>query len=247
MCNPSWLYRPAPAVALSGLSGLSASAIVTDCNNLALLNIGQESQELPSLGRRAEINDRQNLVLCTCKLGRPARKSTLFVRNILIFINKFYNHSFRGNSPRTAIERRGGHVSTSIGTSEQDLRNPANPLLDVHGLAALLGVSAQSIPAQRSRTPHKLPPPFLTRPLRWRREAVVQWMQKQEHMEVARAAEQLRTGDRPARRRGTARVIQVCVRYGTRARGSRWSSRPAIIGIIAFRARSLGTVTRCAA
>lgn len=138
-------------------------------------------------------------------------------------------------------------MNTSDDTPEQDLRNPSNAVLDIHGLSALLGISAQSIPAQRSRTPHKLPPPFLTRPLRWRREAVVEWMRKQEQLEVARASEQLRTGDRPARRRGTAGVNRVCVRYGTRARGSRWSSRPAVIGIFAFRASSLGTVTRCAA
>lgn len=106
-------------------------------------------------------------------------------------------------------------MNTSDDTPEQDLRNPANAVLDINGLAALLGISAQSIPAQRSRTPHKLPPPFLTRPLRWRREAVVQWMQKQEQMEVARATEQLRTGDRSARRRGTARVIRVCGKKGT--------------------------------
>lgn len=38
-------------------------------------------------------------------------------------------------------------------------------------------------------------------------------------MEVARAAEQLRTGDRPARRRGTAGVRQVCSAWGPAERG----------------------------
>lgn len=138
-------------------------------------------------------------------------------------------------------------MKTSDDTSEQDLRNPTNAVLNVHGLAALLGVSAQSIPAQRSRTPHRLPPPFLARPLRWRREAVVQWMQKQEHMEVARAAEQLRTGDRPARRRGTAGVRQVCVLTGTRARGSRRQIRRTSIGGFGFRVSTLGAITWSAA
>ena len=61
-----------------------------------------------------------------------------------------------------------------------DLKNPDSTILDIDGLAALLGISAASIPAQRSRSPEKLPPPFLSRPLRWRRETVVRWMDQQE-------------------------------------------------------------------
>lgn len=60
------------------------------------------------------------------------------------------------------------------------LKNPENSILDVDGLAALLGISSASIPSQRSRSPEKLPPPYLTRPLRWRRETVVGWMKEQE-------------------------------------------------------------------
>lgn len=70
-----------------------------------------------------------------------------------------------------------------------NLKSPDNTILDVDGLAALLGISPATIPAQRSRTPHKLPPPYLSRPLRWRREAVLLWIQEREN--AARASAQL--------------------------------------------------------
>ena len=68
-------------------------------------------------------------------------------------------------------------------------KSPDNAILDVDGLAALLGISPATIPTQRSRAPHKLPPPYLTRPLRWRRETVLLWIQEQEN--AARTAAQL--------------------------------------------------------
>lgn len=68
-------------------------------------------------------------------------------------------------------------------------KNPDNAILDVDGLAALLGISPTTIPTQRSRAPHKLPPPYLTRPLRWRRTTVLLWIQEQEN--AAHAAAQL--------------------------------------------------------
>lgn len=70
-----------------------------------------------------------------------------------------------------------------------DLRNPASPILDTHGLAALLGISPASIPALRSRSPDKLPPPFLSRPLRWRRETIIRWMDERERQEAIRCAQ----------------------------------------------------------
>lgn len=60
------------------------------------------------------------------------------------------------------------------------------PVLDRAGLADLLGVSAESIKQMRSRNPLALPPPFMNRPLRWRREAVLRWMERREQEEAAR-------------------------------------------------------------
>lgn len=60
------------------------------------------------------------------------------------------------------------------------------PVLDRAGLAELLGVSAESIKQMRSRNPLALPTPFLTRPLRWRREVVLRWMEQREREEAAR-------------------------------------------------------------
>lgn len=76
-----------------------------------------------------------------------------------------------------------------------DLRNPNNPILDVYGLAALLGISSASIPALRSRTPEKLPPPYLSRPLRWRRETAVRWMDEQERREAIRIKQKAEGAD----------------------------------------------------
>lgn len=67
------------------------------------------------------------------------------------------------------------------------LKDPDNPILDSDGLAALLGISAASIPSIRSRSPEKLPPSYLRRPLRWRRETVMRWIQEQEEKARKRA------------------------------------------------------------
>src|SRR5207244_1905017 len=57
--------------------------------------------------------------------------------------------------------------------------NPADAalislVLDVRGLTAMLRISPATISSMRSRNPEKLPVPFLSRPLLWRREAVAQ-------------------------------------------------------------------------
>ena len=69
---------------------------------------------------------------------------------------------------------------TSPDKPAQELKNPDSPVLDSAGLAALLGISVASIPSIRSRSPEKLPPPYLSRPLRWRRSTVFEWMEEQE-------------------------------------------------------------------
>jgi len=53
-------------------------------------------------------------------------------------------------------------------------------------LAAIMGLTASTIRNLRSTKPQALPAPFLTRPLRWRREAVVRWMEQQEREEAER-------------------------------------------------------------
>lgn len=139
-------------------------------------------------------------------------------------------------------------VMTSQTNEASELRDPNNPILDQYGLATLLGISPKSIPAKRSRTPNELPPPFFRRPLRWRRDGVLEWMKQQEAIAQGRA-ERLAVPSHSVSKplRSTTPVRRVCAQYGIRARGSRWSSRPAVIDIFAFRASSLGTVTRCAA
>lgn len=62
-----------------------------------------------------------------------------------------------------------------------------NDILDVAALAAKLGISISSLRARRARDPNSLPPPFLRRPLRWRRATVARWMDQAEHAEGARA------------------------------------------------------------
>ena len=64
--------------------------------------------------------------------------------------------------------------------------DPMGEILGPIGLAALLGISPSTIPSLRSRDPHKLPPPYLTRPLRWRREGVLRWMESREQAELSR-------------------------------------------------------------
>ena len=61
-----------------------------------------------------------------------------------------------------------------------------SPVLSLLDLAALLRISPATIPSMRSRNPEKLPVPFLSRPLRWRREAVLRWMEQREREEQER-------------------------------------------------------------
>lgn len=86
---------------------------------------------------------------------------------------------------------------SSKSTSTQD---PLSMVLDAVGLAALLGISPATIPSLRSRNPAKLPPPFLTRPLRWRRDAVLKWMERREREEEERHERELATTMRALRR-----------------------------------------------
>ncbi len=67
-----------------------------------------------------------------------------------------------------------------------------SPVLSLRDLAALLQISPATIPSLRSRNPEKLPVPFLSRPLRWRREAVVRWMEQREREEQARIEREFR-------------------------------------------------------
>ena len=63
----------------------------------------------------------------------------------------------------------------------------ARSVLDSKQLAELLGLSPNSIASIRSRYPTKLPPPFLTRPLRWRLETVQRWIDQHEQAELKQA------------------------------------------------------------
>lgn len=105
---------------------------------------------------------------------------------------------------------------TSQNNEATELRDPNNPILDQYGLAALLGISPKSIPAKRSRTPNELPPPFFRRPLRWRREGVLEWMKQQEAIAQGRAerlAAPPHSVSKPLRR--TTPVRRVCAISGT--------------------------------
>lgn len=84
--------------------------------------------------------------------------------------------------------------------SATDFANPNSPTLDPKGLAHLLGISPATIPALRSRNPERLPPPYLTRPLRWRRETVVRWMERRERQEEERVERELSAFGRSVRR-----------------------------------------------
>lgn len=81
--------------------------------------------------------------------------------------------------PVAISSNRRSLMTTNI-PPQLDLTNPNSPILDIDGLAALLAISPASIPARRSRTPERVPPPYLSRPLRWRRETVLRWITEQE-------------------------------------------------------------------
>lgn len=53
-------------------------------------------------------------------------------------------------------------------------------------LAAAMGLTENTIRTLRSTRPQALPTPFLTRPLRWRRESVLRWMEQREREEAER-------------------------------------------------------------
>lgn len=53
-------------------------------------------------------------------------------------------------------------------------------------LAAAMGLTENTIRTLRSTRPQALPTPFLTRPLRWRRESVMRWMEQREREEAER-------------------------------------------------------------
>jgi hypothetical protein len=71
-----------------------------------------------------------------------------------------------------------------IGTSN-DLESL---VLDVQGFARLARIPKATILTLRSRAPDKLPPPFRLRPLRWRTQTIVRWMEEQEQAELERIA-----------------------------------------------------------
>lgn len=83
---------------------------------------------------------------------------------------------------------------------QADFANPDSPILDPKGLAHLLGISPATIPALRSRNPERLPPPYLSRPLRWRRETVVRWMERRERVEEERVEREFAAMTRAVRR-----------------------------------------------
>lgn len=69
-------------------------------------------------------------------------------------------------------------------SKDKKFSDPMGEILGPLGLAALLGISPNTIPSLRSRDPQKLPPPYITRPLRWRREGVLRWMEAREQAEI---------------------------------------------------------------
>ena len=77
-----------------------------------------------------------------------------------------------------------GVVNSTAGLLMQ--ANLLDGVLDREALAAVMGVSAESIKQMRSKNPLALPTPFMTRPLRWRREVVLRWMEQREREEAER-------------------------------------------------------------
>lgn len=69
----------------------------------------------------------------------------------------------------------------AVESNEADLA-----VLDVQGFSSLAHIPKATILTLRSRSPDKLPPPFRLRPLRWRVQTVVRWMEKQEQHELER-------------------------------------------------------------
>ena len=77
------------------------------------------------------------------------------------------------------------------GSSPEQIAAPndlESAVLDVHAFARLAHIPKATILTLRSRSPDKLPPPFHLRPLLWRAQTVVRWMEKQEQTELERIA-----------------------------------------------------------
>lgn len=94
-------------------------------------------------------------------------------------------------------------MQTSQTASLKDVDSPDSPVLSLVGLARYLGLPYATLKASRSRCPDSLPPPFHTRPLRWRRQTVDRWLAAREHEEEQRIARSLQ----PVSRRTAADTV----------------------------------------
>lgn len=65
-------------------------------------------------------------------------------------------------------------------------------MLDLAGLSALLRLKPATLLTKRTRAPNQVPPPWCTRPLRWQRQSVIDWLRRQEHEEQRRIDERCR-------------------------------------------------------
>lgn len=65
----------------------------------------------------------------------------------------------------------------------------AAEMLDLSGLSEMLGLSPNTILTLRTRSPDRVPTPWRTRPLRWRRATVHEWIREQELEERRKVAE----------------------------------------------------------
>jgi len=59
-------------------------------------------------------------------------------------------------------------------------------VLDIQGFSILAQIPKATILTLRSRAPEKLPPAYWQRPLRWRVETVMRWMEKREQHELGK-------------------------------------------------------------
>jgi len=75
---------------------------------------------------------------------------------------------------------------------EHSLDDPDAQVLGISGLARLLGIAPSTITTKRTRAPHDLPPSFIDRPARWRRETVIRWIAQREAEASRRAQERAR-------------------------------------------------------
>lgn len=80
------------------------------------------------------------------------------------------------------------HSAADAETPVSDRATIRVDVLDVAGLAELLRIPESTILTLRSRAPERLPPPFRTRPLRWRAGTAIAWMAREEQAEAARIA-----------------------------------------------------------